>query len=105
MACSGSPHADSPEYRLAEDFQLEDWTRLSRLTGLTLGYVKEGHHGTLAAVLPRLTALQPLVLADGSHPGLPAAVSIAAVTSMTLSTLVLILGSGVVGSLPTCMCT
>jgi hypothetical protein len=55
--------------RLFEDTQLEDWTRLSGLTGLTLRGVREGHHGTLAAVLPRMTALQSLVLADVSHQG------------------------------------
>ena len=50
--------------------QLEDWLRLSGLTGLTLRHVKWSHHGTLAAVLPRLTALRSLVLADVSRPGL-----------------------------------
>ena len=53
--------------------QLEDWTQLSALTGLTLRDARESHHGTLAAVLPRLTALQSLVLADDSHQGLPGA--------------------------------
>jgi hypothetical protein len=52
--------------------QLEDWSRLSGLTGLMLRHVKGSHHGTLAAVLPRLTALRSLVLADVSRPGLPA---------------------------------
>jgi hypothetical protein len=73
VPCSGSPHADFPEYRLAEDIQLEDWTWLNGLTGLTLGCVKEGHHDSLAAVLLRMTALRSLVLADVSRPGLPAA--------------------------------
>ena len=53
--------------------QLEDWTRLSGLTGLTLRGVKESHHGTLIAVLPRMTALRSLVLANDSIAGLPAA--------------------------------
>ena len=53
--------------------QLEDWTRLSGLTGLTLRGVKESHHGMLTAVLPRMTALRSLVLADDSIAGLPAA--------------------------------
>jgi hypothetical protein len=45
-----------------EGMQLEDWTRLSGLTGLALRGVRASHHGTLAAVLPRLTELRSLVL-------------------------------------------
>ena len=71
--CRGSPHAHCPACRLVENMQLEDWSRLSGLTGLTLRHVKESHHGTLAAVLPRMTALRSLVLADVSRPGLPEA--------------------------------
>jgi hypothetical protein len=52
---------------------LEDWTQLSGLSHLTLRCVRESHHGTLAVVLPRLTALQSLVLSDNSDQGLPAA--------------------------------
>ena len=89
------------EYRLAEDIQLEDWTRLNGLTGLTLGCVKEGHHGTLAAMLPRLTALQSLVLADGSHPGLPVAGEHCCSDCNDPQYMSTDLGSGVVGSLPT----
>ena len=53
--------------------QLEDWTRLSGLTGLTLRGVREGHHGTLAAALPRLTALRSLVLENHGDEQLRAA--------------------------------
>ena len=49
-------------HRMFEGMQLEDWTRLSGLTGLTLRRVEESHHDTLAAVLPRLTTLRLLVL-------------------------------------------
>jgi hypothetical protein len=41
--------------------QLEDWTRLSGLTHLSLADIKRFHHPTLAAVVPRLTTLQSLV--------------------------------------------
>ena len=53
--------------------QLEDWTRLSGLTGLTLRGVRESHHGTLAATLPRLTALRSLVLENHGDEQLRAA--------------------------------
>ncbi len=59
--------------RLFKDVQLEDWMRLSKLTGLTLRGARESHRGTLVAVLPRMTALRSLVLADNSIPALPAA--------------------------------
>jgi hypothetical protein len=58
--------------RLFEGMQLGDRTRLSGLTGLTLRGVGDSHHGTLVAVLPRMTALRSLVLADDSTAGLPA---------------------------------
>jgi hypothetical protein len=45
-----------------EDMQLEEWTRLGGLSGLTLCAVKTSHHATLVAVLPRLTGLCSLVL-------------------------------------------
>jgi hypothetical protein len=45
-----------------DGMQLEDWTRLSGLTDLTLRYTCDSHHRTLAAVLPRLTTLRSLVL-------------------------------------------
>jgi hypothetical protein len=48
--------------RMFEGMQLEDWTLLSGLTGLTLRNNRDSHHGTLAAVLPRLTTLRSLVL-------------------------------------------
>ncbi len=48
--------------RMFEGMQLEAWTQLSGLTGLTLRRTKDSHHSTLAAVLPRLTALRSLVL-------------------------------------------
>ena len=62
-----------PCCRLFEGIQLQDWAQLSGLMGLTLRGVRKGDHGTLVAVLPRMTALRSLVLADVSHPGLPAA--------------------------------
>jgi hypothetical protein len=48
--------------RVFEGMQLVAWTRLSGLTGLTLRRTRDSHHRTLAAVLPRMTALQSLVL-------------------------------------------
>ncbi len=53
--------------------QLEDWTRLCGLTGLTLRGVRESHHGTLAATLPRMTALRSLVLDNHGNEQLRAA--------------------------------
>ena len=53
--------------------QLEGWTRLSGLTGLTLRDVAVSHRGTLLAVLPRATPLRSLVLDDDSVSGLAAA--------------------------------
>ena len=50
-------------HRMFEGMQLEDWTRLSGLTSLTLHAKRQGsYHLTLAAVLPRLTTLRSLVL-------------------------------------------
>jgi hypothetical protein len=48
--------------RMFEGMQLDDWTQLSGLTGLTLRRTKNSHNGTLIAVLPQLTTLQSLVL-------------------------------------------
>lgn len=62
-----------PSCRLFEGMQLDPWTRLGGLTGLTLQEVAVGHRGTLVAVLPRLTALQALVLDDDGVSGLSAA--------------------------------
>jgi hypothetical protein len=59
--------------RLFEGMQLEAWTRLSGLTGLTLRGVAASHRGTLLAVLPRATPLRSLVLDDDSVSGLAAA--------------------------------
>jgi hypothetical protein len=58
-----------------EDMQLEDCMRLSGLTCLTLRNVGKGNHGTLVAVLPRLTTLRSLTLVQVVlyTPGLPAA--------------------------------
>lgn len=57
-----------------EDMQLGDWTQLSGLTHLALRQIKECHHGTLVAVLPRMTALKSLILgSDKFCPWLPAA--------------------------------
>ena len=53
--------------------QLEAWTRLSGLTGLTLRDVAASHHETLLAVLPRAAPLRSLVLDDDSVSGLAAA--------------------------------
>lgn len=94
-SCIRSPHAGALLCRLSEDVQLEDWTRLSGLTGLTLRGVRDSHHGTLAAVLPRLTALRSLALVDGSQSGLPEAGEHCCSDSVTLSALVCVLGSGV----------
>jgi hypothetical protein len=55
------------------DMQLDNRTRLSGLTGLTLRRAMQGHKDTLAAVLPRLTALQSLVIDDDGVSGLLAA--------------------------------
>ena len=49
-------------HRMFVGMQLEAWTQLSGLTGLTLRCTRDSHHRTLAAVLPRMTALQSLVL-------------------------------------------
>ena len=43
--------------------QLEDCAQLSALTGLVLRDAREGYHA-LTPVLPRLTTLQSLVIAD-----------------------------------------
>lgn len=50
--------------------QLEDWTRLAGLTALSLRGAREEHHGTLIAVLPRMTRLRSLSLPDCQPPGL-----------------------------------
>lgn len=50
--------------------QLEDWTRLGALTALALRDSREEHHGTLAAVLPRMTSLASLSLPGCVPPGL-----------------------------------
>lgn len=60
-------------YRMVEGMQLEDWKRLSGLTGLTLRGARESHRGTLVATLPRLTTLRSLVISDKSPRWLPAA--------------------------------
>jgi hypothetical protein len=51
-------------YRMFEDMQLEDWTRPSNLTHLSLRRVAESNHGTLVAVLPQMIALRSLVPAE-----------------------------------------
>jgi hypothetical protein len=51
-----------------EDMQLEEWTRLSGLTYMTLRLIRRSHHTMLIAVLPRLTALRSLVLDDPWYP-------------------------------------
>jgi hypothetical protein len=48
--------------------QLHDW--LSGLVHLTLRHTVSGHCSLVAAMLPRLTALQSLTLADDANAGL-----------------------------------
>jgi hypothetical protein len=48
--------------------QLDAW--LSNLTRLTLRHIKAEHLPVLATMLPRLTALQSLTLADDESRGL-----------------------------------
>jgi hypothetical protein len=49
--------------RMFKGMQLEDWTKLSGLTHLSLRCVYHAY-GTLPAVLPRLTTLRSLVVDD-----------------------------------------
>lgn len=50
---------------MCEDMQLDEWTQLmSGLTHLALRQFRRSHRGTLAAVLPQMTALQSFVLDD-----------------------------------------
>jgi hypothetical protein len=48
--------------RIFGGMQLEDWMRLSGVTGLTLRCSWDVRRGMLLAVLPRLTPLRSLIL-------------------------------------------